>query len=570
LFTYYQRAHALLEEAREHRLALSEANRELEEAYAQLSRLYELLRASRMEAEAARRAKEEFVANVSHELRTPLNMIIGFSEMIVQSPTAYGPKLPRPLLSDIGVIHRNAKHLAQLINDVLDLSQIEAGRFSLNREWTDLSRVIEEAAQAVVPLYQAKGLYLKVELPESLPLVYCDRLRTRQVILNLLSNAGRFTQTGGATVKARVDEKRVVISVSDTGPGIRQEDLEKIFEPFRQLDGSTRRVHGGSGLGLSISKRLVELHKGEMWVESEPGVGTSFSFSLPLQPEVSLDGDGASDALRWVNPYTTHEPRIRRRVRLPKPKPRLLIMERDGVLDHQARALFEDVEIIKVENLEELRAELKENPPEVLLVNDAGIMEDRGLIRRMLDLSDRTVVVSCYIPGKAEACEHLNVVEYLVKPVTREELLEAAQRIAPPSGCLLVVEDDVTMARLIARQLRSAGRGYRILRASDGEQALEFMRSRQPDAVFLDLGLPDQDGYQVLAEKNADPKIRHIPVVIVSARDPWGEPVVANRLRVELPGGLSTRDILMCTMGISQALSVHSSPLPEPSGMLVG
>ncbi len=572
LFVYYQRAHTLLEEAREHRLALNQANEDLAEAYAQLSRLYELLRASRMEAEEARRAKEEFVANVSHELRTPLNMIIGFSEMIAHSPSTYGSRLPKALLSDIGVIYRNAQHLAQLINDVLDLSQIEAGRFSLSREWADLSCIIDEAAQAVAPLYRAKGLYLDVDLPSSLPAVYCDRLRARQVILNLLSNAGRFTETGGVTISATMDQDYVVIRVRDTGPGIRPEDQDRIFEPFQQLDGSTKRPHDGSGLGLSISRRLVELHGGKMWLESEPGVGTTFFFSLPLKPDEPSNGRVMSGAKRWVNPYAAHESRPRRsQVELPKPKPRFLIVERDPVLSRQAPVLFEGVDVVAVRDLEEAERALVKDPPEVLLINDAQVMETRGLIRRLMDLPDRTVVVSCYIPGKMEACERLSVVDYLVKPVTRAALLAAAERVAPARGSILIVEDDQTMARLIARQLASAGRGYRTLRAGDGANALALMRERQPDAVFLDLGLPDRDGYQVLEEKNADPRIRHIPVVIVSARDPWGEPVVASRLRVELTGGLSARDILMCAMGLSRSLApAWPSRAPEPPEMPAG
>ncbi len=552
LFGYYQRAQALLEEAREQRLTLNQANQDLAEAYRQLAKLHELVRASRLEAEAARRAKEEFVANVSHELRTPLNMIIGFSEMILNAPMTYGTLLPKALLSDIRIIHRNSQHLSQLINDVLDLSQIEAGQLSLSREWADAATIVREAVEAVEPLYRAKGLSLETAVPAMLPQVYCDRLRIRQILLNLLSNAGRFTTAGGVQVTASIDRNHLVFRVADTGPGIPREKQQKIFEPFQQLDASTRRLHGGSGLGLSISKRLVELHGGKMWLESEVGKGSTFFFSLPLNP---MESD-ISDAARWVNPHTAHEPRSRPRVAvLPKPEPHILILEREEVLRHQIHIYLGDARVKSVSSLQELQKEIASDPPQVVLINDRQVMENRGLIQNLVAFPGRVPVVSCYVPGKREACEQLNVVEYLVKPITREALLAATHRVVPPQGSILIVEDDQETARLITRQLNSAGEGYRILRAADGARALAMMRERRPDAVFLDLGLPDQDGYEVLREKDADPAIRPIPVVIISARDPLGQPVVTSRLRVELAGGLSVRDVILCTAAISQALS---------------
>ncbi len=552
LFDYFQRAQALLEEARDQRLALKQANQELAEAYQQLAKLNELVRASRLEAEAARRAKEQFVANVSHELRTPLNMIIGFTEMILNSPMTYGAPLPKALLSDIRVIYRNSQHLSQLINDVLDLSQIEAGQLSLSREWTEASAIVREAVEAVEPLYRAKGLSLETEMPATLPRVYCDRLRVRQILLNLLSNAGRFTAVGGVKVAAYVDRNHLVFRVADTGPGIPREKQQKIFEPFQQLDASTRRLHGGSGLGLSISKRLVELHGGRMWLESEVGQGSTFFFSLPLNP---MESD-IPEAIRWVNPYAAHEPRARSRAAvLPKPEPHILVMEREDVLRHQIHAYLGDVRVKSVSSFQELQKEIASNPPQVVLINDRQVMENRGLMQSLVAFPGRIPVVSCYIPSKQEACERLNVVEYLVKPITREALLAVTHRVVSPEGCILIVEDDQEMARLIARQLQSAGKGYRTLRATDGAQALRMMRDRRPDAVLFDLGLPDQDGYEVLREKEADPAIRPIPVVIISARDPLGQPVVTNRLRVELAGGLSAREVILCTVAISQALS---------------
>jgi signal transduction histidine kinase/CheY-like chemotaxis protein len=562
LLVYYRRAQELLEEARDRRLLLNQANQDLTEAYLQLARMTDLLRASRLEAEMARRAKEEFVANVSHELRTPLNMIIGFSEMILRSPATYGRRLPKPLLSDMGVIHRNSQHLAQLINDVLELSQSEAGQMSLNREPVDLVTLVQEAMEAVRPLYQARKLDLKADIPSSAPRVWCDRLRVRQILLNLLSNAGRFTEVGGVRVSVSLKESEVIFHVVDSGPGIPPDRRERIFEPFHQAHAPTERILGGSGLGLSISKRLVELHGGRMWLESDVGRGSKFSFSLP-RDRVDLE---ASDAARWVNPYARYEPRTRPRiVELPEPQFHLLVLEQEDVLQHQVRAHLGAVHLTGVQTIEALKAEVAAGPPDIVLINDAQAMEARHPVCTALGLPARTPVVSCHVPGKREACERLNVVDYLVKPVTHSALLAAAERIAPAGGSLLVVEDDREMGRLIARQLTVAGREYRVLRAEDGAGALAMMRARHPDAVLLDLGLPDKDGYQVLLEKDADPAIQCIPVVIVSARDPLGGAVVASGLQVGLAGGLSARDVILCAAAIGQALSPREGG-SRPSG----
>jgi len=551
LFGYYQRAQGLLEEARDQRLTLNQANEDLAEAYRQVTRLNELLRASQAEIEATRRTKEAFVANVSHELRTPLNMIIGFSEMILNAPGTYN-KLPNPLLADMSVIYRNSQHLAQLINDVLDLSQIEASQWALSRDWIDIGEIVREATQAVEPLYLTKGLTLNVDLPAPTPTVYCDHLRTRQILLNLLSNAGRFTRVGGVQVTAHCQTNYVIISVADSGPGIAREDQKRIFEPFQQLDTSTRRLHDGSGLGLSISKRLVELHGGKMWLESTPNIGSTFSFSLPRY----ADPTETTAVTRWFNPYSTYTPRTRRPVfELPRPKPQILVLERADVLGHQINTYLDDVEVVSVQTVAALKLALASTTPGAILVNDPRVMDDWGLIRRKMELPARTPVISCYVPGTVEACEHLHVVNYLVKPVTRDILLTTVAQIAHAKATLLVVEDSPEMAHLIARQLASADQGYRILRASDGRRALELLRENRPDAMLLDLGLPDQDGYQVLQAKNADPQLRTIPVIIISARDPLGEPVVTNRLRVEMVDGLSVRDIILSVTAINQALS---------------
>ena len=278
----YERGRASLEQARDVQVLLHETLEDLAAANVQLTRLNQVAGALRQIAEEERRAKEQFVANVSHELRTPLNMIVGFCEMITESPETYGQEIPPALLADLAVVLRNGQHLSDLIDDVLDLSQIEAGQMALTKERVSMAEIIGSAILAVHPLFASKELYLRTEVPADLPPVFCDRIRVREVVLNLLSNAGRFTEQGGATVRVWQQGSDVVVSVADTGPGIADQDQERLFRPFQQQDGTIRRRYGGTGLGLSISKSLVELHGGKMWMESQAGSGTTLFVRLPI------------------------------------------------------------------------------------------------------------------------------------------------------------------------------------------------------------------------------------------------------------------------------------------------
>ena len=246
-----EEAHKHLDDARKQRVELLQIQEDLVQANRELARLSDRLKVLQLVADEARQAKAEFVANVSHELRTPLNMIIGFSDVIIQNPQLYGGRLPAALLTDITAIRRNTQHLSNLVNDVLDLSQVEAGRMALSKEWVSIPVIIDTALSVVKGLFESKGLYIQTNINPSIPLVYCDPVRIRQVIINLLSNAGRFTERGGIEVTCQASQDAVTISVRDTGPGISESDQKKVFEPFQQVDNSIRRKYGGSGLGLN-------------------------------------------------------------------------------------------------------------------------------------------------------------------------------------------------------------------------------------------------------------------------------------------------------------------------------
>ncbi len=224
-----------LNDAREQRVELLQTQEDLVQANRELARLSDRLKVLQQVADEARQAKAEFVANVSHELRTPLDLIIGFSHVIIQNPQLYGGRLPAALLTDITAIRRNTQHLSNLVNDVLDLTQVEAGRMALSKEWVSIPVIIDTALSVVKGLFKSKGLYIKTNLNSSVPRVYCDPVRIRQVIINLLSHTGRFTERGGIEVTCQTSQEAVTISVRDTGPGISESDQKKVFEPFQQI-----------------------------------------------------------------------------------------------------------------------------------------------------------------------------------------------------------------------------------------------------------------------------------------------------------------------------------------------
>ena len=319
------------------------------------------------------------------------------------------------------------------------------------------------------------------------------------------------------TLKAQVDGRDVVVSVADTGPGIAPEAQKRLFQPFQQVDGSIRRHYGGTGLGLSISKHFVELHGGRMWLESEPGHGTTILFRLPLDPSPPADASVA----RWLNTEWEYRQRTRRRLApATTVKPRLLVIERGQALERLLGRYLEDVEITRVDSLEEAGRELAREPVQALLVNDLAVGPAIERLRQSAILPYGTPALICAFPGEQEAAQSLGVADYLVKPISRNSLLAALDRLHLGSGTILIVDDELEATQLFWRMLTSSGRGYRVLKATSGERALTMLRAGRPDAILLDLTMPGMDGFQLLTALSEEPAWRNIPVIVTSAWRP--------------------------------------------------
>jgi signal transduction histidine kinase/CheY-like chemotaxis protein len=547
----HEQSHALLEEARNTQVRLHETLEDLLDANLQLTRLNRQAQGLRQVAEDERRAKQEFVANVSHELRTPLNMIVGFCEMMTKSPESYGD-VPPALLSDLEVVLRNGQHLANLVEDVLDLSQIEAGRMALTKEPVELPELIQAAAVAVRPLFESKGLSLETDVLNSIPSIFCDRTRVREVLLNLLSNAGRFTEEGGVFVRAWCEDANVVVSVQDTGPGIAERDQKRLFRPFEQVDSSLRRRYGGTGLGLSISKSFVELHAGRLWLESHPGSGTTFFFSLPLESPESLE----SPPTRWITPgweflQRTHPvrrpPSILRR--------RVLVIEEGHILQRLLERYMTDSEVAAVHDLEHAYDLLAHTPAQAVVINTSHPAATLQRLNEGGSVLYDVPVLLCTIPGVEQAADGLGVEGYLVKPISQLTLLEALDGLRREIKTILVVDDEPEALRLFRRMLIAAKRDYRVVRADNGQQAWRILQQEPVDVILLDLMMPEMNGFELLALKNDCEDLAGIPVILTSARDPLGQPIVSNALVITRPHGLSGREILTCIETMIQLLS---------------
>jgi len=543
---YYDRARAIADELRDRQGELNRVVKSLNEAYLQLQELNDELARARKGAEEARRLKSEFAANISHELRTPLNLIIGFSDMMTLSPRSYGgEKLSEAYRRDLDAIQRNARHLSDLIDDVLDLSQIEASRMGLVKEKLSVAAVADEAATAAARLIDGKGLALTVQVPTDLPEVYADRTRIRQVLINLLSNAARFTDEGGVTISAAVDGGDVRVSVADTGIGIAPEDLPKVFEEFRQVDGSIRRRAGGSGLGLAVSKQFVELHGGSIWVESRVGLGTAFHFTLPYRDNV-VAAASPGDWLIWDQRMAARQ----------APSPEVRIASRDPAAARIFQRYLDGYRISSYPTLRDVPAATGLDAA----ANGACVVVASSVQEGLRDVSDwenggnGMPLVICALPSKRDLAQELGVAAYLVKPISREQIAQALKNLTGPRRTILIVDDDPDMLRLLGRMVRSMRASSRVRLAGGGEDAIAILRSRRPDVVLLDLLMTRTDGYAVLREIRADERLRDMSVIVITARGDEAEAVTAGMIGITRRGGLPVSDLMRCLRASLDAL----------------
>jgi signal transduction histidine kinase/CheY-like chemotaxis protein len=547
-WTMQQRADRLLEMARDRQGELSNALKSLDMANAILRRTQRELIAARKQADEARLMKEQFAANVSHELRTPLNLILGFSEMMHLSPEVYtGMEWPPTLRRDVYQIYRSSRHLLEMIDDVLDLARFEMVGFTLNKEFTSLTSLVREAVGIAMDLFMGQPVKLETEIASDLPVLEVDRTRIRQVLLNLLSNAAHFTDEGVVRVEAKVNESEVVVSVSDTGAGIPAEKLPHLFDEFYQVDRSLHRKPGGTGLGLAISKRFVEAHDGRIWVESEEGVGSMFTFTLPI-PEKYVP----VARLKVDRPLEPSESNAH---------PPLLVVDPDSAVAEVVRRYITEYEVMHVKEVAKLADEVMFHHPHAVVWNVPP--RERENPRDIPSVS--VPFIECSLPSRAWVADDLAVTACLTKPVTTDQVLQEIERLERIHD-VLIIDDDRGFCQLVERMLESTGHGYEVRRAYSGEDGLRAMNERRPDLVLLDLIMPGKDGFEVLEEMRQVPQLEDVPVVLLTATT-LAEDALSQRggqVVIRRPEGLGPADTLRCLHAIMGALEPHYDERAAP------
>ncbi len=470
----------------------------------QNARLFQEIEEKGRQLELASQHKSQFVASMSHELRTPLNAIIGLTEMMVTNAARFGTeKASEPLKR----VHRAGQHLLGLINQVLDLSKIEAGKLELNPESVNLAPLIDEVIGTARQLAQQNKNNLAVEAQEKLGMLTVDPMRLRQILLNLLSNACKFTTQGEVKLRVRkVADGRnwVEFAVADTGIGMTAEQQAKLFEEFTQADSSTARRYGGTGLGLAITRKLARMMGGDVTVQSEPGKGSIFSVRLPA---------GADTAARSATNGS----------RAPSGECVLVVDDdataRELIAEHLKAEGFSVV--TAAGGLEGLKLAKELRPIAITLdvmMPDLDGWSVLAALRQDPELAEIPVIMITILDEHRRGVA-LGAAGYLTKPIDRERLSRMVSRFRAPArqARVLLVEDDGTQRERLHGWL--AGEQWIVQEAANGRDALALLKDSKPDVILLDLMMPEMDGFAVVAALQKEPRWRDIPVIVITARD---------------------------------------------------
>ena len=488
----------------------------------------------------ASRLKSQFLANMSHELRTPLNAIIGFSEILEDK--TFG-ELNVKQAKYVNNVLVSGRHLLQLINDILDLSKVEAGKLELEPSSVNIKHLLENSLIMIKEKAMKHGIRLDSHISQELMglKISADERKLKQIMFNLLSNAAKFTPDGGE-IRMTADladsssliadrdkkipssheligpQKFLQISVADTGIGIKPEDQERIFSEFEQLDLSYDRTHEGTGLGLALTRRLVELHGGRIWVESEgEGKGSTFTFVIPVEAE---------ERNRVVS--SGQEEPLPSRPDVDDSRPLVLIVEDD----HQASELishylseggyaaacaFDGKQAIQ------MARELKPYAITLdILLPGKGGWEVLAELKSMPETKDIPVVIVSIVENRLFGL-NLGAIEYFVKPVNKEQLIEVMDNMMAKAGrvaramTVLVVDDEPRTVEMLTDILRTEG--FTVLQAYGGQEGIDLALEKHPDVIILDLMMPEVSGFDVVQQLRANSEAAEIPILIFTAKN---------------------------------------------------